>query len=178
MIGISIIGKKETGLQIEKNPEPYHGIKDPDSDERNNSGKTGEQPGADVWATYKNDRYQFEISYPQEWELKIMSSDPNDPSREDSFVFQKDPKNYFAIFTNGGYGHGIPAAKRVTTEQFKGRAARMFWYEHQFPHYIALTDDLPESWNTDNGLELRIEDESQQTAEILNEMYNSFQFIK
>jgi len=124
------------------------------------------------WKLYRNYEYGFEVKYPNEWKLRIADDIGYDEFK--SYFFEKDKYTYFAIFPTGAFGQGIQEPK-ITYEKFKGRDAKMFWYDSPYPNFIYVIKDYSQKWNENNRIELR---GSGENIKILEEMYNDFQFIK
>ena len=124
------------------------------------------------WKMYKNYEYGFEVKYPKDWEVEIFDNTGYDKFK--SYYFKKSKYIYLAVFPTGAFGHGIQDSK-ITYEKFKGKDAKMFWYDKPNPNFIFILNDNPKNWNENNRIELR---GSKENDKILQDMYNDFKFIE
>jgi hypothetical protein len=121
------------------------------------------------WKIYRNEEFGFEVKYPREWNFRNDNKLGND-----KYFFEKrEYEVYFGIFPNGGFGHGIPEPK-ITYEKFRGRDAKIFWFNKSYPGYIHIEKNWPKNWNDENGIEIVGLEED---TEVLQKIYNSFKFI-
>lgn len=130
------------------------------------------------WKTYKNEEFGFEMKYPEDWEIEIKSSNPNNLEKKDSFIFKKEKRVYFAIFTNGGFGYGVEKPQKISNENFHGKKAEMSWHGDDFPRFIHISDGLPKNWSDDNIIEMRNEGTDILNKDIFKYMYKTFNFIE
>lgn len=125
------------------------------------------------WKTYKNDKYGFEISYPDNWGFNTNTS-----NGKDGFFISFSHATEISIIPQGEFDYGPPwtqpaisndvlTGKKVKIQKWDlDNGAKLVWYKFTEP---------VSNWNADNRLDVMFASED---SDVVNKIVSTFKFTK
>ncbi|MFA5990683.1 MAG: hypothetical protein WC794_00345 [Candidatus Doudnabacteria bacterium] len=120
------------------------------------------------WKTYKNDQYGFELKYPESWD-KIENDNGVD--------FGQGSTAFLSVFPVGEKSPSFPTSKPNTNTIYindkKAVSKQWEYIKGKYLVYIALTDNYPASWNSNNEIIFYLDSSK---VFLVNDILSTFKF--